>query len=606
MSKVDACTSGASAGDDPRADPLAVEATVPLPRPVAPALSGERPEPVGPLPRCARLRPTALEVIVALFCGVGFAAAQRYVVDGNCPLSAGLLVDALTFWLLFVVGFAGARVLLGLRAPRGAGRRVSRACGLLVERHPYTLGALTLLACWAPTLVVMYPGIITQDAYQQLSMVAELPSTDAFTAHHPVLTTLLFGAVILGLMHLGAPWGVALFSFAVLQAVCMALALMRAVRYARVVLGMGCRWSLLSLAFCGLFPFFPLMVAYVVKDTVFCVAFVALMVDVVEVGRTRGAALSSGSFLARLTCLCLLACLTKKVAVYILVIALAIGVIALRRRGLRLLVPLVSSAALMFAVYPAVTTACGISQSDPREMFSLPFQMTARYVSEHPDDVTPEEYEAIDDLLGMDTLAGRYVYDDADYVKFFTDRLDGATTQQYAAWARAWLAEGLRHPASYVDATGAMVAPWFTFDEIDMTFWGWGEQYDLSYVDSNPPDALLPARVFLEERYAALSENPLTCVLVSTGLFATLLPAFFLTSMACDRQTRRHALVPVAVIALSVVLGMWLGPTATFPGNGVRYLFPLVTTAPLMVSFCRSELIGARARAMGPQTTLSC
>lgn len=57
------------------------------------------------------------------------------------------------------------------------------------------LGAI-IYACWAPPLVLLFPGVIWWDTRQQLLQHNGLPnalSEDVLTDHHPVLDTYLYG-----------------------------------------------------------------------------------------------------------------------------------------------------------------------------------------------------------------------------------------------------------------------------------------------------------------------------------------------------------------------------------------------------------------------------
>lgn len=59
--------------------------------------------------------------------------------------------------------------------------------------------------------------------------------------------------------------------------------------------------------------------------------------------------------------------------------------------------------------------SCG--KDSPKEMFSLPFQQTARYVKEYGDEISEEEREIIAKVLDYDSLAEIYEPMTADPVK---------------------------------------------------------------------------------------------------------------------------------------------------------------------------------------------
>lgn len=134
----------------------------------------------------------------------------------------------------------------------------------------------------------------------------------------------------------------------------------------------------------------------------------------------------------------------RQEGVYLIILSSLVMLIATRRRSfLRL-------AVLAFAGFYLYTQillpACSVKASNPREVFSIPFQQTARYLRDAGDDVTPEEKEAISAILDYDNLAERYNPNLSDPVKatYNTD----AGTDELLAYFEAWFQMLLRHRIS--------------------------------------------------------------------------------------------------------------------------------------------------------------
>ena len=72
---------------------------------------------------------------------------------------------------------------------------------------------------------------------------------------------------------------------------------------------------------------------------------------------------------------------------------------------------------LVFAVEGIITQVYHVEKDSPKEMFSLPFQQTARYVKEYGDEIPGEEREVIAKVLDYDSLAEIYEPMTADPVK---------------------------------------------------------------------------------------------------------------------------------------------------------------------------------------------
>lgn len=59
----------------------------------------------------------------------------------------------------------------------------------------------------------------------------------------------------------------------------------------------------------------------------------------------------------------------------------------------------------------------GVQPGSKREMLSVPFQQTARYINCYPDEVTQEEKNAIDKVLDYEHIADNYNPEASDQVK---------------------------------------------------------------------------------------------------------------------------------------------------------------------------------------------
>lgn len=64
-----------------------------------------------------------------------------------------------------------------------------------------------------------------------------------------------------------------------------------------------------------------------------------------------------------------------------------------------------------------ITSAFHVEKDTPKEMLSLPFQQTARYVRDYGDEVTEEEKAAIGQVLDYDKIVKGYMELTSDPVK---------------------------------------------------------------------------------------------------------------------------------------------------------------------------------------------
>ena len=167
----------------------------------------------------------------------------------------------------------------------------------------------------------------------------------------------------------------------------------------------------------------------------------------------------------------------------------------------------------------------GIVPGGKREMLSIPFQMTARYVKEHPDDITEEESEVIDKMLYMETLAERYDPVSADPVKGFAF-YEIHNTSDYLDYIRVWFTQGCRHPGSYVNAFFAMESGWFSWTKYyPLLNMDWHSQLNttvFSEASTVRPPVIKGLAEDFQKMLDDLYENPLIRLIFTYAFYAAL------------------------------------------------------------------------------------
>ncbi len=94
--------------------------------------------------------------------------------------------------------------------------------------------------------------------------------------------------------------------------------------------------------------------------------------------------------------------------------------------------------------------ALKIAPGGKQEALSLPFQQTALYVKEYGNELTQEEHGIINAVLPVDEIAGLYVADRADNVKFKYKQ--SATGEELTDYFLLWLRQFFKHPDVYLKA----------------------------------------------------------------------------------------------------------------------------------------------------------
>ena len=182
-----------------------------------------------------------------------------------------------------------------------------------------------------------------------------------------------------------------------------------------------------------------------------------------EMVHTYGMALDNKKFFNNILLISIFCALTKKVAVYVIIFSFLATVLAGINNRRKILVITAVIFILMAGIMPAVLRTANVQAGGIQEMFSIPFQQTARYVKDHPQDITQYEKEVLSEVLDFPNLAKKYNPLNADPVK---DYYQKAHTIKYWEYLKVWFVQLLRHPFTYMEAFNAMVSGWFSFSEL--------------------------------------------------------------------------------------------------------------------------------------------
>lgn len=539
---------------------------------------------------------TIADLIITFILAFMFTAAPSYISKGSLVFSTNSAIYAVLYFTLFLAIGCVARWLLSVPV-KSVSNKIFTAFDNLVNRKN-SLSILTLLMFlfWLPTLIVLYPGTAINDTWGQLTQYlyafysGNKIQFEYIGDHHPVITTFIMGQIIVPIGRLTGNMQIGFFIYVLLQSLLTCMTFSYSLVYMRKNLQIGPGFVLTAFLFYIFLPIFPCSAQTICKDSMSAIAFTLFTVLFLELLRSEGSFLDSRRHLTYFVIICWAVCVTKKVSFYVVGLSLLAAIPAIRRNRRKLCLILIISTLFMQFIWPMAMIHLGITPGGKTEMLSLPYQMTARYVKEHPDDITEDEYAVIDNMLQYSNLAERYDAISADPVKGFAfyERFTG---KEYADYFKVWLAQGLRHPDSYINATLAMESGWFSFSKyyplLDME---WHSQMNpelFSETCTERPAANANSARNYRKVLDALYNNILLRPLFSYGLYAALLPAFVIcTLMKKIKAANGRALIAAAPMFFSIALGCWLAPLSIH-FEGRRYLYPVTYTVLIMIAWCR-------------------
>lgn len=300
-----------------------------------------------------------------------------------------------------------------------------------------------LLICWLPWIIAHYPGSLDQDTIWQ-TLIWRTPSE--WYDHHPWLTTALFGSILDFGSVLGSQ-GIALFFFTTTQAILYSLLLSLTFCY---VFRFGVPkpvWITFFILACIL-PAYPSFASQMVKDSFFVLFWIPFLLFFFEGLRTRGECFKGLLPLVLFISSVILVVLSNKKGIYLALPTLFILLLYVKsdfriKCAAVLVIPLVTSLVWSSILLPA----WNVDKGPSKELYSLPLQQTANYVSQYPNDVSQEEQEAINKVLPYESLSDIYTLTSADSVK---DAFKDPDFSGVLAYLGTWANMGFRHPDSYL------------------------------------------------------------------------------------------------------------------------------------------------------------
>lgn len=436
----------------------------------------------------------------------------------------------------------------------------------------------TLLICYGFYLYVYYPGSINSDSVDQLSMYFGFAE---MTNHHPFLSTLLIGGCVEFGMFLGNA-AVGMFLYVVMQTVIQAFAF-------AYTLGTMAKWGISSkiIVICGMFyggmPFWGGYAQLIIKDTLYTavlVLFVTQFLDLIT-------GIDTEEFPKRKMILLvitgILTALLRNNGIYVVVPCLIGGLFLCKYKKTRFVwLQGLGICVVFYLIWGNVLLPVfNVKDGSIREMLSVPFQQTARYIREYPNEVTEEEKIAINSVLDYDKIGQNYLSYGADPVKntYKEPKEQTATLGNYFIH---WFKMFWKHPTVYMEATIANSYYYYCANMV-----GSIEPIYVDFIHANETMerlglAGLEGNAQLRERIDEFSEGfqsvPVLKLLFSEGFYTYILIGLLAYLCYAKRKKYIVGLLPnmigVMVCIASPVLGSF------------RYFLPVIGCTCIVFAYC--------------------
>lgn len=244
-----------------------------------------------------------------------------------------------------------------------------------------------------------------------------------------------------------------------------------------------------------------------------------------------------------------------------------------------LLATILVSSCISFLVLPLFNIRSG----SVREVLSIPFQQTARYLKEYPDDVTAEEKASIDAILDYDTIGVVYNTDFSDPVKLTFN--ESYEKKELLSYLKTWAKMFFKHPDAYIQATINNYYQYFAFT---------GLQFEANFSHSSQlrmdnlstalapygvghPEILNTIRLEYENVLFLLFQLPFLSLLMISAVYTWAIIALFIH---CVLRKNKAAFVSI-IFPLVTQFMIMLGPCN---GTYGRYQYPIIFSLPVILA----------------------
>lgn len=462
------------------------------------------------------------------------------------------------------------------------------------ERYPFRTSLVTILLVWGIYLIAFYPIVLSPDPSYQIKMYFNVPTKyidwviqrdpNVFmTAHHPILLTYMLGFAIDIGRFLGSD-NFGLFLFTLGQTLVYASVLAYTIKVAHIN-KVSNKIRLVLLGMYLFVPMYPFYTITAVKDTyytAFMILYVLIIYDLVKNYKDKKISIK---YMLYIFVVMLMMSLFRNNGLHIILVSFPFVVLYTRKNAWKLVSSFLLFYVGLYGFNNVLVPALGVSDGSIREVLSVPFQQTARYVKYHSDELSKEDIEVIDYILGYDDLVERYNPEKSDPVKNEFNK--NTTNEDLGKYFKVWFKGLIRHPEIYIDATLNNIYgyfypnshKWYIYSEFDSRI----TEDNLVKYNYNGLDWL---RGFLSGYGNIFPYLPFIGLLSSIGAntWALLILAAYLIA------NKKYRYLIVLTPLIGSVLVCVLSPVNTY----FRYTMPYVFVLPIIIALLLGELRGVK------------
>jgi len=455
---------------------------------------------------------------------------------------------------------------------------------LLFKKNPFKFSFILLFICYLPYIIGFFPVIFNPDGIKQIEEVMGyhtwyldtilLPSNySTITNFNPVIHTLLLGGFF-KIGHFIGSVNFGLFLYTLVQLTIVISVFSYSISYV-CKHKMNIKIAFISLIFFALTPVFPFYSLTAVKDIIFSsliLLYTIRLYDYIKYSKNI-------KDIIILMLISILIILFRNNGIFTIILSFPF-LLLLNKNRKWILLSFSFILLFSFSYNKIILPFFRIPNTSIREILSIPFQQTARYVKYYPDEIEEKDKNIIDKILEYETLSERYNPSLADPVKIKYNKY--TSNEDLRNYFVVWYKGLLKHPEVYIDATinnsyGYIypnVSNWYLYTKYS------SELKDLGY------DYRFNSIYFLRNVLSGVGnyypEIPILGLTVNIGFNMWVLFALLVLFIV----NKKNKLILMLLPCLSILLFCFLGPVNTY----FRYVLPIVFSMPILINVLFYEL----------------
>lgn len=368
-----------------------------------------------------------------------------FMLMGHCFSSIGAFFVIFTYVLPAVLGicYFGGFYLIFRYILSFLENHIPKHSSGMYRKHMFWSSWIVMFICWLPYVIIRYPAGIEWDAYHQIQQAMGM---ETLSAHWPLGSTFLMGMWVKAGFAIFHSYEVGVLLFVLFQMIVSISVFSYSLVFLKQ-LNVSSKWCMWVLVIYSIVPFYPAFFTSVVKDSLFSVI---VLLDVILVARKLLLQTKGGLVSISVTSISM--CLLRNNGIHIVLFWLVIMTVYSIIKKKLIMIPVIGAMVIAVMAYSGYSKILlpywNIGRNTTQETLSIPFQQTARYLRDHPNDISADEKEIINDVLDVNTIGTVYNPVLSDPVKATFH----GTKEELMPYFKVWLRLFFRHPITYADA----------------------------------------------------------------------------------------------------------------------------------------------------------